>query len=63
MTESAKKVAQQTEERLEQVAERVRKRFDRVTDGTFRDALDEGRFVDSVDHGVDQGRRESRETR
>ncbi|MGN9774964.1 hypothetical protein ACTMS0_04185 [Micromonospora sp. H33] len=60
MAESAKKVAQQTVDRLEQVAENVRKRFDKVTEGTFRDKIKEGRFADSVDHGIDQGRRESR---
>ena len=63
MTESAKKVAQQTEERLEQVAENVRKRFDRLAEGRLGDKIKEGRFADSVDHGVDQGRRESRNRR
>ncbi|MDM4721585.1 hypothetical protein QTQ03_19050 [Micromonospora sp. WMMA1363] len=59
MAESAKKVAEQTEERLEQVAENVRERFDRVTHGKFRDKIREGRFADSADHGIDEGRRES----
>ncbi|NJP30720.1 hypothetical protein [Micromonospora thermarum] len=60
MAESAKKVAQQTEDRLEQVAESVRRKFDKVTEGTFGDKIKEGRFADAVDHGIDQGRRESR---
>ncbi|MER7460350.1 hypothetical protein [Micromonospora sp. NPDC126480] len=63
MAESAKKVAQQTEERLEQVAENVRKRFAKLTEGRLGDTINEGRFADSVDHGVDQGRRESRDRR
>ncbi|MGR6316520.1 hypothetical protein Q2K19_10455 [Micromonospora soli] len=63
MTESAKKVAQQAEERLEKVAENVRERFDRVTEGRFTDKIKEGRFADQVDHGIDQGRAETRRRR
>lgn len=60
VTESAKKVAQQAEDRLEKVAENVRERFDRVTEGTFSDKIKNGRFADQTDHGIDQGRDEVR---
>ena len=39
MAEPAKKVAQQTEDRLENLAETVREKFDKVTEGhTYRDS-------------------------
>ncbi|MEH0820620.1 MULTISPECIES: hypothetical protein [unclassified Micromonospora] len=60
MTESAKRVAEQTEARLDEVAENVRRRFDRVTKGGFSEEIRNGRFSDQVDHGVDQGREEVR---
>ncbi|MER7420867.1 hypothetical protein ABT346_29495 [Micromonospora peucetia] len=60
MTEAARKVAQQTEDRLEKVAKSVRERFDRVTEGSFTDKIKNGRFADQIDHGVDQGRDETR---
>ncbi|GGR67688.1 hypothetical protein GCM10010169_09200 [Micromonospora fulviviridis] len=60
MAESAKKVAERAEERLEQVAENVRERFDRVTEGRFTDKVKEGRFADQVDHGVDRARDDER---
>ena len=60
MTEAAKKAAEQTEKRLEKVAETARERFDKVAKGRFRDKITDGRFADQVDHGVDQGRDESR---
>ncbi|WP_319461101.1 hypothetical protein [Micromonospora sp. RTP1Z1] len=60
MAESAKKVAQQTEDRLEEVAENVREKFDQVTEGKFTDEIKNGRFADQVDHGIDQGRTEAR---
>ena len=56
MAESAKKVAQQAEDRLEKVAENVREKFDQVTGGKFADKIKEGRFADQVDHGIDRGR-------
>ncbi|MEU0547016.1 hypothetical protein [Micromonospora sp. NPDC005979] len=46
MAEPAKKVAQQTEERLEGLADTVREKFDKVTEGTFRDRIKEGRFAE-----------------
>ncbi|MEU5903622.1 hypothetical protein [Micromonospora sp. NPDC047527] len=64
MSEPAKKVAQQTEDRLEHLADTVREKFDKVTEGSFRDRVVEGRFADhgdSGDHGdrsADQGRAE-----
>ncbi|MFJ6196797.1 hypothetical protein [Micromonospora sp. NPDC092111] len=60
MTESAKSVAEQTEQRLEKVAENVRKRFDRITEGKFTDKIKNGRFADQVDDGVDEGRAEAK---
>ncbi|MEV0808884.1 hypothetical protein [Micromonospora sp. NPDC050200] len=58
MTESAKKVARQTEDRLDKVAENVRQGFERITKGRFTDEIKNGRFADQVDHGIDQGRAE-----
>ncbi|WP_018254830.1 hypothetical protein [Salinispora mooreana] len=55
MAESAKSLAQQAEDNLEQVAEAVRKRFDELTEGRFSDRIREGRFADSGDSGTDQG--------
>ncbi|SCG47004.1 hypothetical protein GA0070560_10548 [Micromonospora halophytica] len=60
MAESAKKVARQAEDRLDKVAQNVRERFDRITEGRFTDRIRNGRFADQVDHGVDQGRTEVR---
>ncbi|MBQ0904280.1 hypothetical protein [Micromonospora sp. U21] len=60
MAEPAKEMAQQTEDRLEDLADAVREKFDKVTDGSFRDRITEGRFADQVDHGVDQARAETR---
>ena len=48
MAESAKKVAQQTEDRLENLAETVREKFDKVTEGTYRDRIIAGRFADQT---------------
>ncbi|MGQ5260830.1 hypothetical protein ACTWLT_08760 [Micromonospora sp. ZYX-F-536] len=59
MTEPAKQVAQQTEDRLEDLADTVREKFDKVTDGTFRDKIVKGRFADQGDQGVDPGRTEA----
>ncbi|MFR9777942.1 hypothetical protein ACL02O_18050 [Micromonospora sp. MS34] len=56
MAKSAKKVAQQAEDRLEKVAENVRERFDQVTEGRFTDKIKDGRFADQVDHGIDRAR-------
>lgn len=54
MAESAKSLAQQAEDSLEQVAEAVRKRFDELTEGRFSDQIREGRFADPDDSGTDQ---------
>ncbi|MEU8083508.1 hypothetical protein AB0B57_07820 [Micromonospora sp. NPDC049101] len=59
MAEPAKKVAEQTEDRLESLAETVRKKFDKVTEGTYRDRVVGGRFAGRGDHGVDKGRPET----
>ncbi|MEU7802828.1 hypothetical protein AB0J14_06035 [Micromonospora arborensis] len=56
MTEQAKKVAKQTEDRLEDLAETVRKKFDKVTEGTYRDRVVAGRFAAPGDRGGDKGR-------
>ncbi|NYT96763.1 hypothetical protein [Salinispora sp. H7-4] len=55
MADSAKGLAQQAEESLEQVAEAIRKRFDELTEGRFSDQIREGRFADPGDSGTDQG--------
>ncbi|MEU4476795.1 hypothetical protein AB0F68_01805 [Micromonospora sp. NPDC023966] len=60
MAESAKSVAERAEERLEEVAQNVRERFDRITKGGFADTVKEGRFGDQVDHGVDRARDDER---
>ncbi|MCW3813691.1 hypothetical protein ONA91_04360 [Micromonospora sp. DR5-3] len=60
MTESAKKVAQEAEDRLEKVAANIRERFDRVAQGSFTDKIKEGRFADQLDHGVDRARADER---
>ncbi|KAB1926773.1 hypothetical protein AB0J94_08370 [Micromonospora noduli] len=59
MAEPAKKVAQQTEDRLENLAETVRKKFDKVTDGTYRDRIIAGRFAEDGDHTGERGRAET----
>lgn len=56
MAEVPKKVAQQTEDKLEQVAANVRGKFDELTKGRFTDKIKEGRFLDQVDHGIDRAR-------
>ncbi|MEU8045182.1 hypothetical protein AB0B71_13695 [Micromonospora echinofusca] len=56
MTEAARKVAEQTEERLQEVAKNARERFDRVTEGRFTDKVKKGAFADRADHGADQER-------
>ncbi|MGC1214863.1 MAG: hypothetical protein WA890_26840 [Micromonospora sp.] len=53
---AAKKVAQQTEHRLEQVAENVRGKFEELTKARFMDKVRDGRFLDQVDHGIDRAR-------
>ncbi|MBQ0978598.1 hypothetical protein [Micromonospora sp. M61] len=59
MAEPAKKVAQQAEDRLEELAETVRKKFDKVTEGTYRDRVVGGRFAGRDDHGGEKGRAET----
>ncbi|MEU5673262.1 hypothetical protein ABZ749_23460 [Micromonospora sp. NPDC047753] len=59
MAEQAKKVAQQTEDRLENLAETVRKKFDKVTEGTYRDRIIAGRFAENGDHTGEQGQAET----
>ncbi|MEU7978994.1 hypothetical protein AB0B63_10740 [Micromonospora sp. NPDC049081] len=56
MAESAKKVARQAEERLNKVAENVREKFDRVTEGKFSDTVKNGRFAEEADPGADRER-------
>jgi uncharacterized membrane protein len=59
MTESAKKVAEEAEQRLDNLAENVRSRFDRVTKGRFSDQIRAGRFSGEADrggHGAGQAR-------
>ncbi|MGC4849276.1 hypothetical protein ACLQ3F_18695 [Micromonospora sp. DT15] len=58
MAEQAKKVAQQTEDRLENLAETVRKKFDKVTEGTYRDRIIAGRFAENGDHAAEPSQAE-----
>ncbi|MCZ7421632.1 MULTISPECIES: hypothetical protein [unclassified Micromonospora] len=44
MTEAARKVAEQTEQRLDDLAEDVQRRFDRITKGRVSDQVQAGRF-------------------
>ncbi|MFD6567628.1 hypothetical protein [Micromonospora profundi] len=59
MAGPAKDLAEQTEERLEQLADTVREKFDKVTEGSFRDRIVEGRFADHGDRAdeADHGER------
>ncbi|EEP72667.1 hypothetical protein MCAG_02994 [Micromonospora sp. ATCC 39149] len=59
MSEPAKKLARQAEERLDRVA-RLAQQFDKITEGRFSDLVKDGRFADQVDHGVDRGRADAR---
>ncbi|MBQ1074215.1 hypothetical protein KBX06_13745 [Micromonospora sp. C31] len=56
MTEAAREVARQTEERLQEVARNVRERFDRMTEGRLTDKVTNGASADRTDRGTDQGR-------
>lgn len=56
MAEAPKKLAQQTEDKLEQVAANVRGMFEELTKPRFRDQITDGRFLDQVDHGIDRAR-------
>ncbi|MEU6072411.1 hypothetical protein [Micromonospora sp. NPDC047074] len=60
MTEAARKVARQTEDRLDAVAKNVREKFARVTGDSFTDKIKSGRFADQADQRVDRGRDEAR---
>ncbi|MEU2612372.1 hypothetical protein ABZ570_12435 [Micromonospora sp. NPDC007271] len=60
MAESAKRVAEEAEDRLGKVAGYIRERFGRVTEGSFTDKIKEGRFADQLDHGIDQARADER---
>ncbi|MBQ1050460.1 hypothetical protein KBX50_18535 [Micromonospora sp. C51] len=57
MTESARKVAEETEQRLDDLAENVQHRFDRITKGRFSDQVQAGRFSGRGDRvAADSGR-------
>ena len=55
MAGPTKKLAEQTEDRLEQLADTVRAKFDKVTEGSFRDRIVEGRFADHGDRADEGG--------
>jgi hypothetical protein len=75
MAESAKKVAEVAEQRMDDLAENVRNRFDRITKGRFSDQITAGRASDRVaaesgggggpagQASTDQQRREQGESR
>ncbi|RIV38935.1 hypothetical protein [Micromonospora radicis] len=54
MAESAKKVAEEAEHRLDNLAENVRRRFDRLTKGRFSDQIRAGRFGGQQGSGGDR---------
>ncbi|MBQ1023204.1 hypothetical protein [Micromonospora sp. C95] len=59
MTEAARKVAEETEQRLDDLAESVQNRFDRITKGRLSDQSQADRSVDRggrVGHGAGQVR-------
>ncbi|MER7888967.1 hypothetical protein ABTX15_03990 [Micromonospora sp. NPDC094482] len=60
MTDAAKQVAQQADDRLDKIAETIRERFEEITRGRFTDVVKEGRFADRPDHGADREPAESR---
>ncbi|MFI7519267.1 hypothetical protein [Micromonospora globbae] len=60
MTEAAKQVAQQAEDRLDKVTEMVRKRFGDITRAHFADVVKSGRFADEGAAGNGPGRQERR---
>ncbi|WKU03105.1 hypothetical protein [Micromonospora sp. HUAS LYJ1] len=60
MAESAKNLARQAEERLNRVAENVREKFDRVTEGKFSDTVKDGRFADRNAPGKDRKQTEAK---
>ncbi|GIJ79905.1 hypothetical protein SAMN05443287_107277 [Micromonospora phaseoli] len=51
MAESARKVAEEAEHRLDNLAEDVRQRFDRISGGRFSDQVKAGRFSGRGDSG------------
>ncbi|MFC8847097.1 MULTISPECIES: hypothetical protein [unclassified Micromonospora] len=55
MSEPAKKVAKQAEERLDRVAKSARQQFDKITEGRFADKVKEGRFAERDAGGDDRG--------
>ncbi|WBB55887.1 hypothetical protein [Verrucosispora sp. WMMD573] len=52
MTEAARKVAEETEQRLDDLAESVQHRFDRITKGRLSDQIQTGRFSGRDDRGT-----------
>lgn len=60
MAERPKKLAQQTEDQLERVAQNIRGRFDQLIEERFTDKIRDGRFLDQVDHGIDRARADER---
>ncbi|MFF3853080.1 hypothetical protein [Micromonospora sp. NPDC002575] len=59
MSEQAREVAQQAEERLDRVAKAARQQFDKITGGRFTDKVREGRFAERGDD-ADRGRADRR---
>ncbi|MFV2102536.1 hypothetical protein [Micromonospora sp. LOL_024] len=51
MAESARTVAEEAEHRLDNLADNVRQRFDRISGGRFSDQVKSGRFRGSGDSG------------
>ncbi|MDG4794838.1 hypothetical protein [Micromonospora sp. WMMD1082] len=56
MTEAARKVAEEAGRRFDNLAEDVRKKFDRITSGRLSDQAKTGRFGGRGGHGAGQAR-------
>ncbi|MFD6753495.1 MULTISPECIES: hypothetical protein [Micromonospora] len=63
MADSAKKVAEAAEHRLDNLAENVRERFNRLTKGRFADQVRSGRFGGDTNRPGDRNANGSRSVR
>ncbi|MGC4808032.1 hypothetical protein [Micromonospora sp. DT233] len=53
MSEPARKIAEQAEERLDRVAKSAQRKLDTISAGQFTDKIKKGRFADRTDHDHD----------
>jgi hypothetical protein len=57
MSEPARKIAEQAEERLDRVATAAREKLDTITSGRYTDRIGKGRSAEGTDQGTDPERR------